>query len=138
MKKGLCCSTSFKVLLLRESYCFVGVFFVVFFFFFFFVAFFFFFFLFVCFFVVVFCFFVKSVNSFRVNFVFCVNMGPKKVVSKDDSALGTTTDSRFDEMSEKLFDAYIETENVRRRNAQLELHFKDFESFLKEKDIIYK
>ena len=60
---------------------------------------------------------MKSVNSCCVNFVFCVNMGPKKVVSKDDSALGTTTGNKFDEMSEKLFDAYTETENVRRRNA---------------------
>ena len=77
-------------------------------------------------------------NSCCVNFVFCVNMGPKKVVSKDDSALGTTTGNKFDEMSEKLFDAYTETENVRRRNAQLEIQFKDFESSLREKDMEVK
>ena len=44
-------------------------------------------------------------------------MGPKKVVSKDDSKIDTTTGNRFDEVSEKLLDAYTETENVRRRHV---------------------
>ena len=60
-------------------------------------------------------------------------MGPKEVVS---SALYTTTGNKFDEMSETLFDAYTETENFRRRNAQSTNYFKEFESSLKENDMV--
>ena len=41
-------------------------------------------------------------------------------------------------MSEQLFDAYKETENVRCRNTQLEIELKDFESSLREKDVEVK
>ncbi|MCG8045674.1 MAG: zinc finger domain-containing protein [Candidatus Thiodiazotropha endolucinida] len=62
-------------------------------------------------------------------------MGPKKVISKDDSALDTLPSSTNGDMSEKLLEAYTETENVRRRNAQLEIQFRDLEAVLREKDL---
>ncbi|MCG7878297.1 MAG: hypothetical protein N0C90_18485, partial [Candidatus Thiodiazotropha endolucinida] len=62
-------------------------------------------------------------------------MGPKKVISKDDSALDSLPSSTNGDMSEKLLEAYTETENVRRRNAQLEIQFRDLEAVLREKDL---
>ena len=47
------------------------------------------------------------------------------MLSKDDSELKTAT-SRLDEIREKLLDAYRETENVRRNNAQLEIYLKKY------------
>lgn len=65
-------------------------------------------------------------------------MGPKKVISKDDSVLDIAPSSTNGDMSEKLLDAYTETENVRRRNAQLEIQFRELEARLREKDIEHK
>ena len=62
-------------------------------------------------------------------------MGPKKVVSKDDSEIDTTTGKRFDEVCEKLLDAYTETENVKRRNVQLEIQSKELEAAVRERDL---
>ena len=64
-------------------------------------------------------------------------MGPKRVLSKDDSDLNTAT-SRLDEIREKLLDAYTETENVRRNNAQLEIEKNTSESIIREKDMELK
>lgn len=65
-------------------------------------------------------------------------MGPKKAVSKDDSALDVGTNGRLDDMREKLCEAYVENENVRRRNVDLEIENKNIESILREKDIELK
>ena len=64
-------------------------------------------------------------------------MGPKRVLSKDDSDLNTAT-RRLDEIREKLLDAYTETENVRRNNAQLEIEKNTLESIIREKDMELK
>ncbi|MCG7878301.1 MAG: hypothetical protein JAY75_21690 [Candidatus Thiodiazotropha taylori] len=64
-------------------------------------------------------------------------MGPKKVISKDDSALGTSGD-RLEEVREKLLESYGEAENVRRRNAHLEIENSNLQSVLREKDVELK
>ena len=61
-------------------------------------------------------------------------MGPKKALSKDDSDLEIAPSSSNRDLSEKLLDAYTETENVRRRNADLEIRFRELEATLREKD----
>ena len=44
----------------------------------------------------------------------------------------------MDEIREKLLDAYSETENVRRNNAQLEIEKNTLESIIREKDMELK